>query len=57
VQAATDSLLINPSIPFEIKKELLDARVYMEGRGLRIEVSDKEQLPLKKEIIKLNMEN
>jgi hypothetical protein len=56
-QAATDALLINPTIPPELKKELLEAPVYMEGRGLRIEITSVEQLPIVKEIIKLKMEN
>ena len=56
-QFATDAVIADPAIPFEIKKELLEAQVYMEGRGLRIEVSGEEQLPVIKEIIKIKMDN
>jgi hypothetical protein len=56
-QAATDAVLSHPDVPFEWKKELLEATVYMEGRGLRIEVNDSAFLPVIKEIIKIKMAN
>jgi hypothetical protein len=56
-QAATNAVLAHTVIPFEIKKELLEAQVYMEGRGLRIEVNNHDQLPFIKEIIKIKMDN
>jgi hypothetical protein len=40
-----------------LKKELLEAKVYMEGRGLRIGVIDASFIPEIKEIIKIKMAN
>lgn len=54
-QAAVDAVLAHPDVPFEWKKELLEATVYMEGRGLRIGVNDSTFIPVIKEIIKIKM--
>lgn len=54
-QPATEAILAHPSIPFEIKKELLESPVYMEGRGLRIEIISQVQIPIIKEIINIKM--
>ena len=54
-QASTDAVIVHPDVPFEWKKELLEATVYMEGRGLRIEVNDSTFITVIKEIIKIKM--
>ena len=56
-QAATDAVLVHPLIPVEIKKELLETKVYREGRGLRIKINQQDLIPVVKEIIKIKMDN
>jgi hypothetical protein len=56
-QAATDAVLALPTVPIEIKKELLETKVYREGRGLRIKITQQDLIPVVKEIIKIKMDN
>ena len=54
---ATDVILAHEQIPSEIKKELVEAKPYREGRPLRIEMIDLNLLAPVKEIIKIRMDH
>jgi hypothetical protein len=56
-QAATDEVLAHPEIPFEWKKMLIEAKVYVEGRVLSIEVYDSEPIPAICELINIKIRN
>lgn len=56
-QNATDAVLAHPNIPFEWKKLLLEAKVYVEGRVLSIEVYNNEPITAICEIIKIKIAN
>ena len=56
-QAATDAVLAHPDIPFEWKKLLLEAKVYVEGRGLNIEVHNSQQIAAIEELIKIKIKH
>lgn len=53
-QKATEQIL-ESTISEVIKKELMAAKVYAEGRGIRIEVRDKSNLKDIKELIKIKI--
>jgi hypothetical protein len=54
-QKATDKIL-NSTISDEIKDELCLAKVYAEGRGIRLEVKDNTTLNDIMEMIKIKIE-
>jgi hypothetical protein len=56
-QAATDDILAHPDIPYEWKKLLIEAKVYVEGRGLSIEVTNSEFLSAIEELIKIKIKH
>lgn len=56
-QAATDAILSHSMVPSEIKIELMEAKAYREGRGLRIEVFTNDMIPIIKEIVVIKMNN
>ncbi|WP_294676642.1 DUF3788 domain-containing protein [uncultured Fluviicola sp.] len=53
-QKATDAI-INSTISDTIKKELLSAKVYAEGRGIRIDVRDPEVLEDIRRLIEIKL--
>ena len=55
-QKATD-IIMQSNINGQIKKELIEARVYAEGRGIRLEVKDYSAIPDIMELIKIKLSN
>ncbi|MFA5011501.1 MAG: DUF3788 domain-containing protein [Ignavibacteria bacterium] len=55
-QKATDEI-IKSDVSREIKEELQNARVYAEGRGIRIDVKSKEAIKDIKELINIKLSN
>ncbi|MBU1013243.1 MAG: DUF3788 domain-containing protein [Bacteroidetes bacterium] len=55
-QKATDQVMAS-RISEEIKTELRNAKVYMEGRGIGIEVRDESKLPDIKNLIEIKISN
>ena len=55
-QKATD-LIMESDIAFEIKTELIKARKYAEGRGIRMEVKDDINIPDIKKLVKIKLAN
>lgn len=55
-QKATDQIIAS-AVSNVIKDELLAAKVYAEGRGIRIDVKDKSNLKDLKELIRIKLEN
>ena len=55
-QKATD-LIMESDIALEIKNELINARKYVEGRGIRIEVKDDLNIPDIKKLVKIKLAN
>ncbi|MBL7111305.1 MAG: DUF3788 domain-containing protein [Bacteroidales bacterium] len=55
-QKATDQVLASP-IPGEIKQELMDARVYAEGRGIRIDIKDESKNEDIKRLVDIKLAN
>ena len=55
-QKATDAVL-DSTIAEDIRKDLRNARVYAEGRGIRIDVKNKSPLKDIKELIKIKIAN
>ncbi len=53
-QKATDALLAG-SVADEIKNEVLQAKVYGEGRGIRLDVQDETQIADIKELIRVKI--
>ncbi|MEI8203012.1 MAG: DUF3788 family protein [Bacteroidota bacterium] len=53
-QKAVDDILLS-NISDEIKKELLEAKVFAEGRGIRIKVMDDSQLAEIKKLIEIKI--
>ena len=49
--------VVKSQLPETIKNELLNARKYAEGRGIRFEIRDDSQLESIKELIKIKLEN
>jgi len=55
-QKATD-LIMESDIALEIKNELINARKYAEGRGIRIEVKNDLNIPDIKKLIEIKLAN
>ncbi len=55
-QKATDQVLIS-SVSDDIKSELENARVYAEGRGIRIDLLDNSKLPDIKKLVEIKLAN
>lgn len=55
-QKATDQVLASTVAP-EIKQELLQARVYAEGRGIQIDVRDERKLPDIQQLVEIKLAN
>ena len=55
-QKATD-LIMESDIALEIKTELIKARKYAEGRGIRIEVKNDFNIPDIKKLVKIKLAN
>lgn len=55
-QKATDQVLASTVGP-EIKQELLQARVYAEGRGIRIDVRDERIVPDIQQLVEIKLAN